>query len=88
LLEKITAEGGLRWDNPVSLLRPNTEQLNVIAAALDGKDMHVFNELVAKSMYYHLYNRTDVGAQRDHIDAIFNTNSLELRRIRGVVEYK
>jgi len=88
VLEKITAEGGLRWDNPVNLLRPNTEQLNVIAAALDGKDMHAFNDLVARSMYYHLYNRTDVQAQRQHIDLIFQHNSLELRRIRGVVEYK
>jgi hypothetical protein len=88
MIEQIAAEGGLRWDNPVNLLRPNTEQLNAICAALDGKDMHVFNDLVAKSMYYHLYNRTYVPAQREHIDYIFQHNSLELRRIRGVVEYK
>jgi hypothetical protein len=88
MFEQFGATGALRWENLVDLLRPNASQLNVISAALDGKDMHVFNELVAKSMYYHLYSRADVGAQRDHIDAIFNTNSLELRRIRGVVEYK
>jgi hypothetical protein len=88
MLEKITAEGGLRWDNPVNLLRPISADLSAISAALDGEDMHAFNYLVARSMYYHLYHKTDVGAQREHIDAIFNTNSLELRRIRGVIEYK
>jgi len=88
MIQKFIAANGLRWEDAADLLRPTTEQLNVICAALDGEDMHAFNDLVARSMFYHLYHKTDVGAQRDHIDAIFNTNSLELRRIRGVVEYK
>jgi len=88
MIEQIAAADEPRWAVGPNLLRPKPSELNVICAALDGKDMHVFNELVAKSMYYHLYSRADVQAQRQHIDAIFNTNSLELRRIRGVVEYK
>jgi hypothetical protein len=88
MIQKFIDANGLRWEDAADLLRPTTEQLNVICAALDGKDMHAFNDLVARSMFYHLYYKTDVQAQREHIDAIFNTNSLELRRIRGVVEYK
>jgi hypothetical protein len=88
MIQKFIAANGLRWEDAADLLRPKPSELNMICAALDGNDMHAFNDLVARSMFYHLYKKTDVQAQRQHIDAIFNTNSLELRRIRGVVEYK
>ena len=88
MIEQIAAADEPRWAVGPNLLRPITADLHIMSQALDGKRMDMFNEMVAKSMFVNLYSRADVGAQREHIDAIFNTNSLELRRIRGVVEYK
>ena len=77
-----------RWEAGVNFLRCTSTGLHIISQALDGVDMPVFVEMVAKSMYANIYDRDDIPAQRAHIDDIFNTNSLELRRLRGVVEYK
>lgn len=88
MIQQIIAPTTLRWEVGVNLLRPTSADLHIISQALDGVDLSVFIEMVAKSMYANIYDRDDVLAQRYHIDAIFNTNSLELRRLRGVVEYK
>jgi hypothetical protein len=88
MIEQIAAAAEPRWAVGPNLLRPITADLHIISQALDGENLPAFNEMVAKSMFVNLYSRADVGAQREHIDAIFNTNSLELRRLRGVVEYK
>ena len=89
MLEQIAAENTPRWHvGPNLLLRPTSADLRIMSQALDGVDLPVFVEMVAQSMYADIYDRGDIPAQRAHIDAIFNTNSLELRRLRGVVEYK
>lgn len=88
MIEQFVAAGGLRWKDTADMLRFNHHNLNVLSAALDGNDIHVLTDLVAKSMFYHLYQKTDVQAQLQHINLIFQNNSLELRRHRGVIEYK
>lgn len=88
MIESIGATHILRWEVGVNLLRASSADLHIISQALDGAEMPAFVETVAKSMYANIYLRDDVPAQRAHIDDIFNTNSLELRRLRGVVEYK
>lgn len=88
MFEPIAAANEPRWAVGPNLLRPTSADLHIMSQALDGYDMPVFVEMVAKSMYINIYNRADTLSQRAHIDDIFNTNSLELRRLRGVVEYK
>ena len=88
MLDKLVATDVLRWHVGVNLLHPTSADLNIMSQALDGYDMPDFVEMVAKSMYANIYDRGCVLSQRAHIDAIFSTNSLELRRLRGVVEYK
>ena len=77
-----------RWEAGVNFLRARSSDLHIISQALDGYDMPVFVEMVAQSMYANIYDRDDIPAQRQHINDIFNNNSFELRRLRGVVEYK
>lgn len=88
MFEPIAASNEPRWAVGPNLLRPTSADLHIMSQALDGVDLPVFVEMVAKSMYINIYHRDGIPAQRDHIDDIFSTNSLELRRLRGVVEYK
>ena len=88
MFEPIAASNEPRWAVGPNLLRPTSADLHIISQALDGVDLPVFVEMVAKSMYINIYDRGCVLSQRQHIDDIFSTNSLELRRLRGVVEYK
>lgn len=88
MFEPIAASNEPRWAVGPNLLRPTSADLHTMSQALDGVDLPIFVEMVAKSMFINIYPRDDIPAQRHHIDAIFSTNSLELRRLRGVVEYK
>lgn len=88
MFEPIAASNEPRWAVGPNLLRPTSADLHIMSQALDGVDLPVFVEMVAKSMYINIYHRDGIPAQRQHIDDIFSTNSLELRRLRGVVEYK
>lgn len=76
-----------RWElcSMLSLAHHERDEIKLFVDALDGENLPAFFQRVGESICLHYGASTDTAAQLRHIDAVFSSNSLTLRKALGVV---
>ena len=75
-----------RWEYAhLFSLAEGDEDLAIIISALNGGDTRLLVQRVGESMYRNFYYQPSTAEQLQHIDNIFTSNSLVLRKTLGVI---
>ena len=75
-----------RWEyGSLFSLTEGEEDLATIISALNGGDTRLLVQRVGESMYRNFYHQPSTTEQLQHIDSIFASNSLVLRKALGVI---
>lgn len=86
LTDRTKEQDVLRWEyGSLFSLTEGEEDLATIISALNGGDTQLLVQRVGESMYRNFYHQPGTAEQLQHIDNIFTSNSLVLRKALGVI---
>lgn len=86
LSDRTKEQDVFRWEYAsLFSLTESEEDLATIISALNGGDTQLLVQRVGESMYRNFYHQPNTAEQLQHIDNIFTSNSLVLRKALGVI---